>query len=653
MSFCIGNIYNACNPPPGWTMECYGMNCNSRPFYYQSGSSGGPCAMNYSWIPPQCCQPGYFKETAINAVLNNPDIQNLTLCSCQAISLYDLKNSCKNAYYGQLQNDLAQCSFGAFINNSYGSATPRLQEMQSLASNNPSAYYNALLGLYGKQMGWEAGQNTSCRNAGTIAAITAMVPCAEKAGLSACQINSLVGQGYSAASAQNQNRIANAAGGCGFFNGIQNLATPVLDVAAVASGNPELIPLINGAVSVANGASPIKAIENAGISYATQGLMGGLSSLAGTPMCACAVALGGSGGGSSFVPTAGNSFFPCTTNFGNSGMTCGMVNGGVTGNNYDANGNLISTCNPAPPAATWNQAFGGTGCACLSNQAYGSAASGSCSGGLSSVAKALASKIASGALSSAVGSALGSTGSSNSSSSGASCSASSGALNSVSNTCCAKQKVGALQADQLSAAPVYATNQAKLAQLKQIYPQIGGTGSSGQTSLSASPVQSFEQTIAQAAPTPQNAAASNPYSSLYQTLFDTPLTPSAIPVAAQGGGTSDIVDRFEKKNPPLPQYAKDGHVPEFVTGATGHYVKGKGTGQSDDIPAMLADGEYVLDADSVAQLGDGSSDAGAKLLDHFREALREHKRSAPKDQIPPKASPLVYMKEALKKHSKG
>ena len=68
---------------------------------------------------------------------------------------------------------------------------------------------------------------------------------------------------------------------------------------------------------------------------------------------------------------------------------------------------------------------------------------------------------------------------------------------------------------------------------------------------------------------------------------------------------------------------------------------------------MLADGEYVLDADSVAQLGDGSSDAGAKLLDHFREALREHKRSAPKDQIPPKASPLVYMKEALKKHSKG
>jgi hypothetical protein len=101
------------------------------------------------------------------------------------------------------------------------------------------------------------------------------------------------------------------------------------------------------------------------------------------------------------------------------------------------------------------------------------------------------------------------------------------------------------------------------------------------------------------------------------------------------------------------QHFRDGgmpHVPEFITGATGHYVKGRGDGQSDDIPAMLADGEYVFDADTVAQLGNGSSDAGAKLLDHFRESLREHKRSTPSDKIPPKASPLMYMKEALNRH---
>jgi hypothetical protein len=103
------------------------------------------------------------------------------------------------------------------------------------------------------------------------------------------------------------------------------------------------------------------------------------------------------------------------------------------------------------------------------------------------------------------------------------------------------------------------------------------------------------------------------------------------------------------------QHFRDGgmpHVPEFITGATGHYVKGRGDGQSDDIPAMLADGEYVFDADTVAQLGNGSSDAGAKLLDHFRQSLREHKRSAPSDKIPPVASPLVYMKEALNRHGR-
>jgi len=95
-------------------------------------------------------------------------------------------------------------------------------------------------------------------------------------------------------------------------------------------------------------------------------------------------------------------------------------------------------------------------------------------------------------------------------------------------------------------------------------------------------------------------------------------------------------------------YAKGGlsrHRPEFITGATGHYVKGRGDGQSDDIPAMLADGEYVFDADTVASLGNGSSDAGAKRLDKMREAIRKHKRSAPIHKIPPKAkSPLEYLK---------
>jgi hypothetical protein len=54
-------------------------------------------------------------------------------------------------------------------------------------------------------------------------------------------------------------------------------------------------------------------------------------------------------------------------------------------------------------------------------------------------------------------------------------------------------------------------------------------------------------------------------------------------------------------------------------------VEGPGTGRSDDIPAVLSDGEYVMDAETVALLGDGSSKAGAKKLDQMRVNLRKHK----------------------------
>ena len=77
----------------------------------------------------------------------------------------------------------------------------------------------------------------------------------------------------------------------------------------------------------------------------------------------------------------------------------------------------------------------------------------------------------------------------------------------------------------------------------------------------------------------------------------------------------------------------------------GAAVHGAGDGQSDDIPAMLADGEYVIDADTVAQIGNGSTKAGAAALDKFRENIRSHKRAAPVNQIPPKTRALTsYLK---------
>jgi hypothetical protein len=79
----------------------------------------------------------------------------------------------------------------------------------------------------------------------------------------------------------------------------------------------------------------------------------------------------------------------------------------------------------------------------------------------------------------------------------------------------------------------------------------------------------------------------------------------------------------------------------------GAAVHGAGDGQSDDIPAMLADGEYVIDAETVAQIGNGSTKAGAQALDKFRENIRMHKRSAPINKIPPKTKALTsYLKGA-------
>jgi hypothetical protein len=153
-----------------------------------------------------------------------------------------------------------------------------------------------------------------------------------------------------------------------------------------------------------------------------------------------------------------------------------------------------------------------------------------------------------------------------------------------------------------------------------------------------------------------------------------------------GMASGGLPQKYEKAAP-------DGHNPEFITGLTGYYADGGGTGQSDDIPAMLHDGDYVMDAETVSSLGDGSSKAGRKVLDGFRnqvphkdvaegkvvpakiadgeyvfpaafvtalgggdnrrgadildglrEKLRAHKRAAPLDKIPPKAkSPLAYI----------
>jgi hypothetical protein len=109
------------------------------------------------------------------------------------------------------------------------------------------------------------------------------------------------------------------------------------------------------------------------------------------------------------------------------------------------------------------------------------------------------------------------------------------------------------------------------------------------------------------------------------------------PLMAQGGMT-------------LPLLAKKGGLPKMAEGREdfrdGKHVAGEGDGQSDDIPAMLADGEFVFPADVVSALGNGSSKAGTDKLYEMMHEIRKRARSTGKKDLPPPAlkSPLDYLK---------
>ena len=79
----------------------------------------------------------------------------------------------------------------------------------------------------------------------------------------------------------------------------------------------------------------------------------------------------------------------------------------------------------------------------------------------------------------------------------------------------------------------------------------------------------------------------------------------------------------------------------YASGGNPRLLKGPGDGMSDSIPASiggrqparLADGEFVVPADVVSHLGNGSTDAGAKklysMMDKIRKARTGKKKQAP------------------------
>jgi hypothetical protein len=116
--------------------------------------------------------------------------------------------------------------------------------------------------------------------------------------------------------------------------------------------------------------------------------------------------------------------------------------------------------------------------------------------------------------------------------------------------------------------------------------------------------------------------------------------------AAGGGGIRDIMMTQRGGYDDEPMGDNSGMAGGGITSLGGYsdggrMLKGPGDGMSDSIPAMigkrqparLADGEFVVPADVVSHLGNGSTDAGAKklyaMMDRVRTARTGKKKQAP------------------------
>jgi len=104
--------------------------------------------------------------------------------------------------------------------------------------------------------------------------------------------------------------------------------------------------------------------------------------------------------------------------------------------------------------------------------------------------------------------------------------------------------------------------------------------------------------------------------------------PDRYRAAMAGGGLADtkVAKRF----------MKGGHLGSYSDG--GRLLKGPGDGMSDNIPAKigskqparLADGEFVIPADVVSGLGNGSTDAGARRLYAMMDKVRQARTGSKK-----------------------
>ena len=124
----------------------------------------------------------------------------------------------------------------------------------------------------------------------------------------------------------------------------------------------------------------------------------------------------------------------------------------------------------------------------------------------------------------------------------------------------------------------------------------------------------------------------------------TPPVPSS-PYPARNAAQGGLLDSMEQNSYPqarlpLQHMSRGGLEDTQEYAAGGKLLRGPGDGMSDSIPAVikgakpqraaLADGEFVIPADVVSHLGNGSTEAGAKRLYSMMDKVRHARTGNPK-----------------------
>ena len=123
-----------------------------------------------------------------------------------------------------------------------------------------------------------------------------------------------------------------------------------------------------------------------------------------------------------------------------------------------------------------------------------------------------------------------------------------------------------------------------------------------------------------------------PGSSGQRYFTDTKFVPSADvtpaePMSAEGLAALNLANPARQVKRPVTTMAAGG----LTSLAKGRYLSGETDGMADKVranidgiqEARLSDGEYVIPADVVSHLGNGNSDAGAKVLDRMLSRVRK------------------------------